>query len=97
MCIATKFDDLKIRKMVKLSNGNMEREDIENCHIYLKLILWCNLSNSLRSLVCQPAPQLVLQVPHIYSTQAYNLKEKFVKTLKSTVVECKSSMTPFCA
>ena len=56
-----KFDDLTIwKKKSQLCNRNMEREDIETCQIYLKLILRNNLSNVSRSLVCQPAPQSAL-------------------------------------
>ena len=60
----------------------MEREDIEICQIYLKLILRNNLRNGSRSLACQPVPQPVLLVPLIYYIQSYHLTEKFVKTLK---------------
>ena len=66
--------------MLKLSIRNMEREDIEICHITLKLIFSCNLHNRSGSFVCPPALQPGVDVPEIYFNQAYRLMEKFVKT-----------------
>ena len=66
--------------MFKSSIRNMEREDIEICHITLKLIFWCNLHNRSGSVVCPQACQPSLDVPEIDFTQAYRLTEKFVKT-----------------
>ena len=67
-------------KMFKSSIRNMEREDIEICHITLKLIFSCNLHNRSGSFVCPPAYQPSLDVPVTYFTKAYRLTEKFVKT-----------------
>ena len=60
----------------------MEREDIVIFQTYMKLILRSNLRNMSRSLVCQPAPQPILQVPLRYFIQTYHLTVKFKKTLK---------------
>ena len=80
MCVET---TQVYEKIVKLSNRNMERQDIEICQIYLKLILQCNLRNRSRYLVYQPATQPVLQVLHIYSTRDYHYMY-----IKKYVVKC---------